>query len=553
MLKNWLLINYAGFPYTPTSLMPDNGLANLAGAIKEAGGTSLILDYSTVSVLQQLTSPDLTRKLIPIYVSGNQDKEKLSILKTVVNLVTLYGCERERNARLSKHRRQVIDQISAGILTRNISAVGFKLWNGDGILGSIQIANTLRKRFPGLKIFGGGPHVDIFMENLLTFEAFDAFVYGEGENTVKQLCASDGTKAELREIKNLIYRDQGQTVKTAGEIIANLDELPMPLYDPETYPAMAGDEKIKIIVLDESRGCNNHCAYCIHPIKSNQCIRVKSTERLLKEIKRAKDLYQAQVFRFAGSSTPFKLLNEFASAVTRSRTSITYSSFGHIRDSHEADFNLLKESGCRAMFFGIESGSSKILAKLCKGIEPGKIAETIDRVKEAGIFMVGSLIFPTPGETDETKEETLELLSKHKPDAAPIHFPIIIPRTDWYENPQKYGLSFDKRKYLLASLQWKAKMIMPPMFWSELPFSMDGKKYHAIIAESAAFIKMVEKLGICTSMTDEMYIMSLMLERDHNVFRSDVRRLFFTGDYPAIKEMVATMNQGGRKGKVGHD
>ena len=28
-----ILINYSGYPYTPSSMMPDNGLANLAGSL----------------------------------------------------------------------------------------------------------------------------------------------------------------------------------------------------------------------------------------------------------------------------------------------------------------------------------------------------------------------------------------------------------------------------------------------------------------------------------------------------------------------------------------
>ena len=39
-----LLVSYAGYPYTPSSLMPDNGLANLAGALLEAGHDVSIVD-----------------------------------------------------------------------------------------------------------------------------------------------------------------------------------------------------------------------------------------------------------------------------------------------------------------------------------------------------------------------------------------------------------------------------------------------------------------------------------------------------------------------------
>jgi hypothetical protein len=37
-----LLISYPGCPYTPSSLLPDNRLANLAGALIEAGHEVLV-------------------------------------------------------------------------------------------------------------------------------------------------------------------------------------------------------------------------------------------------------------------------------------------------------------------------------------------------------------------------------------------------------------------------------------------------------------------------------------------------------------------------------
>jgi len=55
-LKKWLLVNYAGYPYAPNSLMPDNGMANLAGALIKSGCEVEILDYGTVTTLARLTS-----------------------------------------------------------------------------------------------------------------------------------------------------------------------------------------------------------------------------------------------------------------------------------------------------------------------------------------------------------------------------------------------------------------------------------------------------------------------------------------------------------------
>jgi hypothetical protein len=42
-----ILINYNGYPSSPMNLMPDNGLANLAGTLISNGHQAIILGYVT--------------------------------------------------------------------------------------------------------------------------------------------------------------------------------------------------------------------------------------------------------------------------------------------------------------------------------------------------------------------------------------------------------------------------------------------------------------------------------------------------------------------------
>ena len=56
-----LLISYAGYPYSPSSFMPDNGLANLAAILTENGHKTKILDYGTVEIVKRFM-PDYIRK-----------------------------------------------------------------------------------------------------------------------------------------------------------------------------------------------------------------------------------------------------------------------------------------------------------------------------------------------------------------------------------------------------------------------------------------------------------------------------------------------------------
>lgn len=57
------LISYAGYPYSPSCLMPDNGLASLAAVLLRDGHEVTILDYGTVAVLDRLMPRRISLRL----------------------------------------------------------------------------------------------------------------------------------------------------------------------------------------------------------------------------------------------------------------------------------------------------------------------------------------------------------------------------------------------------------------------------------------------------------------------------------------------------------
>ena len=61
-----LLVSYAGYPYTPSSLTPDNGLANLAGALLAAGHDVRIVDYGTLATMRRLFPEELSSQVKPL-------------------------------------------------------------------------------------------------------------------------------------------------------------------------------------------------------------------------------------------------------------------------------------------------------------------------------------------------------------------------------------------------------------------------------------------------------------------------------------------------------
>lgn len=544
-INRWLLVNFAGYPYAPNSFMPDNGLANLAGSLLDAGKEVLVLDGSTVSLLEEFSNARLRRRLGSVWDRIARSRHGLAGAADRLGALGLLPfCAAERQRLQDLYLERMARRIVRLADERGIEAVGFKLWNGDGLAGSARIARRVREAAPGLRILGGGPQVDIYMERFLDYhDEFDLLAYGEGEETIRELALRGGDPAAWATIPNLIFRDGGRVIRTESRLIGDLDRLPMPVYDPDVYPAMRGGEKVRIVVLDESRGCANHCAFCVHPAKSSRRLRTKGVPRLLDEILHLRKTLNAHTFRFGGSCTPYALLNAFAAAVLERGEQILYTSFAHVRNHAEADFVRMRQSGCVSLFFGLESGSQTILNRLQKGTRVEQIRAALHEARRAGIFSIGSLIYPCPGETAQTRAETLECLEQERPDALTVQAPVIAPRTDWFENPARYGIRFRNRDdYLARGVHWKLNLLLPVMFWKPLPVSVDGRSYKRVLGETGRFLRETQRRGFLTSVSDDTYLMSVRAEMPVHEFRDASRRAFFVGDAEQAAALADRVN-----------
>ncbi|HOK56308.1 MAG TPA: B12-binding domain-containing radical SAM protein [bacterium] len=385
--------------------------------------------------------------------------------------------------------------------------------------------------------------MDIF-EHLI-FERgdfFDALCYGEGEETIIELSKFVQGKRKLEGIPNIIYKENGKIIKTEREYIKSLDSLPFPEYSPNVYWKI--NEKIKMFVIDESRGCQNACYFCIHPKKSGKR-KKKSVDRLIEEIKFYINNYKVYLYRFAGSSTPGDLVLEFAKKVINEKIKIDYANSGYVED-FDIDFEILKTSGCQSIFFGVESGNEEILKKgMNKNVKKSDMERVLKRCKEAGIFTVASLIYPAPFETEETRKETIELLKEVKPDSALIQFPGIYPGTMWFNHPERFNFELiDKEKYPLNVMNYKIKALFPPSMWQPLPYKVNGMNFKKFAYETEKFQKDVLNLGINTSISNEDYLFYLYsgFNTPEEFLRFN-RVYFYSGNSEKLREEIERINK----------
>jgi radical SAM superfamily enzyme YgiQ (UPF0313 family) len=100
---------------------------------------------------------------------------------------------------------------------------------------------------------------------------------------------------------------------------------------------------------------------------------------------------------------------------------------------------IMRDSGCKEVIIGMESGSDKILNTLRKGTTVKQNLRAMKMVKEFMQLKVG-VIVGSPGETWETIRETEELLKQCPPDFWNVSTFMPLPGSDVWNSPEKFGL-----------------------------------------------------------------------------------------------------------------
>ncbi len=538
-----ILITYSGYPYTPSSMMPDNGLANLAGALIKNGHDVLILDYCMADIVKRLMpqniKDDLT-KLLPL-LKDAKDHKLFDEFKTISA-----GMEAHREKEVHKIYKEIEEQI----VLRKADFIGFKLWMGDGFTDTIRIAELIKKDHPEIKIYAGGPQGQMYKETIYNkTNVFDAICYGEGEEIISRLADHSLKKTDLKDISNIIYRDNGKIITNPLKRIEELDNIAYPVYDADVYPACGSNDKIKIFSLDASRGCPNNCAFCVHSSISGQKIRNKSVDRIFNEIKFIKQKHHSKAFRFSGSYTPTKILLDLSRLLIKEKVDIIYTAFSTLQDMDAQNIPILKSAGLCALYVGIESADERILKDdFEKRFNPDSARATIKNLIDAGIFMIASFIYPAPSEdaesTNKTKNYILELFSDPQRTSVTIHHPGLLPLGKWAEHPEKYGFEINNmEEYKNIGMTYNIKQYLPHYLWEKLPFKLYGKDHSEILLESGKFMKEIESHGVLTMLLDEAVLMAHFNNQKPMDFKNQMKNIFFTGDYETLHNTVTEINK----------
>lgn len=309
------------------------------------------------------------------------------------------------------YEKKIFDEVNDAI------CVGVYLMSCH-IRNMAPILDRIKQEYPSVKIVVGGPHATLFPQQTAADQSIDFVCKDEGEETMLELVqAFESNKTDYSTIKGITYKANGVVCDNPARPPLDMDTLPYIDWDLCNPKVIQDIRNGKIIRVSTNRGCPYSCTFCIHVNTMNRRMRFRSPEKVLGEIQRNIEKYNA---RRVGIRDDMHFVNmkqtrEIVNGLIDRKIKITwlaqvradYFKSGFLDDEFLA---LLVKSGLNKLSVGCESGSQRILDKLEKGITVEQIISAAQKMKKFNIVPVCAFLFCIPGETHKDFIATMKLI-----------------------------------------------------------------------------------------------------------------------------------------------
>jgi radical SAM superfamily enzyme YgiQ (UPF0313 family) len=298
------------------------------------------------------------------------------------------------------------ERVAAALLADDPAAIGFTTL-GCSFLFVAGVAKAIERRAPDLPLLLGGPHATMLAQSILAhYSQFDVVVRHEAEFTFPDVL-DRLEKRDFTGIPGVTWRAPTGIQETQGSPrVDDLDALP--LLDYDLYPV--ADLGLDLMRVEAGRGCPFACYFCSTATFFQRRYRLKSPERLVKELDTLRDRYAPREFKLDHDlfTVNRHKVREFCDAVA---------GHGHRwRVSARADcvdeelLTRMADAGCVGLYLGVETGSRRMQKLVAKRLDLDLVEPVLDVCERLGIETTASFITGYPEESPEDQDDTLAML-----------------------------------------------------------------------------------------------------------------------------------------------
>jgi radical SAM superfamily enzyme YgiQ (UPF0313 family) len=294
--------------------------------------------------------------------------------------------------------------------------VGISVMTGNTIVDAIEASITVKKFKPSIPVVWGGVHPTLLPFQTLQEDFVDVIVEKEGEETFLDLLEAFKNNSPLKRVRGIYFKEDS-CVKYTGprSFIKDLDMLPMPAWDllGDVKKYFGGREPMGISI-NTSRGCPFHCAYCYNTVfNKGRGWKGLSAKRVIDQIEYLVNNYNIKFINFLEDNFTVDLrrVHEICDLLIERGNPVRWECESRV-GLDKKTLKKMKIAGCEYIGFGVESGSSRILELIKKGIRLEEVIETFRFCREVGIKPMIYIMYGFPTETIADVRANLKLLKK---------------------------------------------------------------------------------------------------------------------------------------------
>jgi hopanoid biosynthesis associated radical SAM protein HpnJ len=314
--------------------------------------------------------------------------------------------------------------------------------SSPGFHVDLRMAEMMKDANPKLKVAFVGPPVTIEPEKALANPAIDFVVRREFDYQI-----ADYAKGKpLEELPGVSFRKNGKIVNNAeGGVIENLDELP---WVTKVYQRDLDVTRYNVpfllnpyISFYTTRGCPAMCTFCLWPqTHSGHRWRVRSSDDVAAEVRYALDAFPnvKEIF-FDDDTFNYQKARTLDLCRKLKPLKFTWSCTSRVTTDYET-LKAMKESGCRLLIVGYESGDQQILKNIKKGATIDMALRFTENCKKLGLTIHGDFIIGLPGETRETIRKTIDFAKRIDAETIQVSIAHAFPGTELYDYGKENGL-----------------------------------------------------------------------------------------------------------------
>lgn len=305
--------------------------------------------------------------------------------------------------------------------------IGISLTFVSQIPETFYLSHLIKKQFPACFLMLGGPCIDQIIRNsgedtaCQIFKYVDAVGMQEGEQTLAQLLPllsnQNHADEDFTSIPNLMMKGSEPGSFRRGPA-ATFDpaDAPRPDYSDLAQNRYLAPEQM--LLYSPTRGCYwNKCSFCCYGFNQSgrHAYREIPVEEAVADLRAMQEEFGAKNFYLSADVLSPAYAFALSERIISEGLDIRWSTDLRIEASYTPErCQLLHQAGLRAVAFGIESGSDRVLSLMNKGINAALICRTNRNFHQAGISTSWMTFLNHPGETAQEAEATIELIHRQR-------------------------------------------------------------------------------------------------------------------------------------------